>query len=589
LDVDKNTIVAIRLATIHIVNQEIGMTNEPPVLLNEQILAISKLTGQMRTSLQTVRGSLPPNTLEGLSNLESMLFRVSKQVTLIEEERSKLLALSTTTQAVNSSLELDEVLQLVMDTIVRLTEAERGFLMLRDADGKMITHVARNWEQESINPNEFAISRTIIQRVIDSGQPVLTTNAQEDPRFGGQESIVAYNLRSILCVPLTVKGELIGVIYADNRIRSGIFKEADKELLTIFANQAAIAIENARLFASVRLTLAEVTELKNLMDNIFASIASGVLTADVQDQITLCNRAAESILGQSNAKLVGQRLDEAFPLELQAHLASVRDTDTAVVGLEITHNHPQLGAQDWRLNLSPLKDANHTTHGVAIVVDDMTEHNKLQAQRRLLERMVSPAVLDQINPDSLQIGGQLRDITVLFADIRGFTSYSENRPPEELVAVLNRYLAAGADAVLAQEGTVDKFLGDAVMAWFNAPLPQADHSLRAVRAALALKAAVEALHAELPPEAHLSFGVGIHYGEAVLGWIGTEKRLEYTAIGDSVNTAKRIQENSARGQILMTREVYERVKDQVEANACTPLHVKGKSEAVEVYEVVGLK
>ncbi len=565
------------------------MTNEPPVLLNEQILAISKLTGQMRTSLQTVRGSLPPNTLEGLSNLESMLFRVSKQVTLIEEERSKLLALSTTTQAVNSSLDLNEVLQLVMDTIVRLTEAERGFLMLRNADGKMDTHVARNWEQESINPNEFAISRTIIQRVIDSGQPILTTNAQEDPRFGGQQSIVAYNLRSILCVPLTVKGELIGVIYADNRIRSGIFKEADKELLTIFANQAAIAIENARLFASVRLTLAEVTELKNLMDNIFASIESGVLTADVQNQITLCNRAAENILGQSNAKLVGQRLDEAFPLELQAHLASVRDTDTAVVGLEITHTHPQLGAQDWRLNLSPLKDANQTTHGVAIVVDDMTEVNKLQAHRRLLEKMVSPAVLDQINPDSLQMGGQLRDITVLFADIRGFTSYSENRSPAELVAVLNRYLAAGADAVLAQEGTVDKFLGDAVMAWFNAPLPQPDHSLRAVRAALALKAAVAALHAELPPEAHLSFGVGIHYGEAVLGWIGTEKRLEYTAIGDSVNTAKRIQENSARNQILMTREAYERVKDQVEANPCAPLHVKGKSEPVEVYELVGLK
>ena len=565
------------------------MTNEPPILLNEQILAISKLTGQMRTSLQAVRSGLPPNTLEGLSNLESMLFRVSKQVNLMEEERSKLLALASTTQAVNSSLDLDEVLQLVMDTIVRLTEAERGFLMLRDLQGKMITHVARNWEQESINPNEFAISRTIIQRVIDSGEPVLTTNAQEDPRFGGQESIVAYNLRSILCVPLKAKAELIGVIYADNRIRSGIFKEADKDLLTIFANQAAIAIENARLFASVRLTLAEVTELKNLMDNIFASIASGVLTADVQDQITLCNRAAESILGQSNAKLVGQRLNEAFPLELQAHLASVRETDQAVVGLEITHNHPQFGTKDWRLNLSPLKDANQNTQGVAIVVDDMTEHNKLEAQRRLLERMVSPAVLDQINPDSLQMGGQLRDITVLFADIRGFTSYSEKRSPAELVAVLNRYLAAGAEAVLAQEGTVDKFLGDAVMAWFNAPLPQADHSLRAVRAALALKSAVEALHAELPPEAHLSFGVGIHYGEAVLGWIGNEKRLEYTAIGDSVNTAKRIQENAARDQILISKETYERVRDQVEVKSCTPLHVKGKSEAVDVYELVGLK
>ena len=195
------------------------MTNEPPALLHEQILAISKLTGQMRTSLQTVRRNLPPNTLEGLSNLESMLSRLSEQVNLIEEERSKLLALATTTQAVNSSLELDEVLQLVMDTIVRLIEAERGFLMLRDMQGNMITRVARNWEHESISPNEFGISRTIIQRVIDSGEPVLTTNAQEDPRFGGQDSIVAYNLCSILCVPLKAKAELIGVIYADNRIR----------------------------------------------------------------------------------------------------------------------------------------------------------------------------------------------------------------------------------------------------------------------------------------------------------------------------------------------------------------------------------
>jgi class 3 adenylate cyclase len=203
--------------------------------------------------------------------------------------------------------------------------------------------------------------------------------------------------------------------------------------------------------------------------------------------------------------------------------------------------------------------------------------------------MVSPAVLDQINPDSLQIGGQQRDITVLFADIRGFTSFSEINSPEQLVSVLNRYLAAGVDAVLAQEGTVDKFLGDAVMAWFNAPLPQPDHTLRAVRAALTLRSAVEKLHAELPPEAHLSFGVGIHYGEAVLGWIGTEKRLEYTAIGDSVNTAKRIQENAARNQILISKEAYERVKEVVQANPYAILHVKGRSGTVDVYEVVGFK
>ncbi len=566
------------------------MTGTNP--LNEQILALSKISGQIRTNLQVVRASLPPDTLESLSNLERTLYQVSRQATSVEEERHQLLALADTTQAVNSSLELDEVLRLVMDTIVHLTGAERGFLMLRDPQGEMVIRVARNWEQESINPNEFAISRTIIQRVIDSGEAVLTTNAQEDPRFGGQESIVAYNLRSILCVPLKVRGELIGVLYADNRIRSGIFNEAERDLLGVFANQAAIAIENARLFASIRRTLDEVTELKNLMDNVFASIASGVLTANVQDQITLCNRAAESLLGQTTGDLVGRSLELALPGlagEIQPHLDAVRISDRPVVGIELIHNHPQRGALDWRLNLSPLKDADQITQGVAIVLDDLTEHKKLEAQRRLLERMVSPAVLDQINPDSLQAGGRQCEITILFADIRGFTSYSEKQTPEQLVAVLNRYLAAGAEAVLAQEGTVDKFLGDAVMAWFNAPLPQPDHTLRAVRAAMALEAAIKVLHAELPSEAHLSFGIGIHYGEAVLGWIGTQKRLDYTAIGDSVNTAKRIQENSAQGQILISREAYERVQEAVDAQPYAPLRVKGKSQPVEVYQVVGMK
>ncbi|MCK7520444.1 MAG: GAF domain-containing protein [Ignavibacteriales bacterium] len=139
-----------------------------------------------------------------------------------------------------------------MDTIVRLTGAERGFLMLRDEHGEMQTRIARNWEQESINKSEFAISRTIIQRVIQGGEAVLTTNAREDPRFDGQESIIAFNLRSILCIPLMVKTDLIGVIYTDNRIRVGIFSEADRDLMTAFANQAAVAIENARLFSSLQ-------------------------------------------------------------------------------------------------------------------------------------------------------------------------------------------------------------------------------------------------------------------------------------------------------------------------------------------------
>jgi adenylate cyclase len=560
-----------------------------PISINDQVVIVTQQFAKVRNLLDSTQ---TPEVIEGMKSLENLLERISETLIPFEQQFSHLQALAGIGQVVNSTLEIDEVLQIVMDTIIRLMGAERGFLMLRDERGEMVTRIARNWEQESINKNEFAISRTVIERVIGSGEAIVTTNAREDPRFGGQESIIAFNLRSILCVPLVVKSDLIGVIYTDNRIRSGIFSESDRDLLLAFANQAAVSIENARLFSSLKRTLEEVTELKNLMDDVFASIVSGVITADVQDQITLCNKAAATILGRASAEIVGMPLGEIMPTfakDILPHLDSVRKSDQSVVGLELSQNLPERGYVDWRFNLSPLKDAGQKTQGVAIVLDDMTEQKKLEAQRSLLQRMVSPAVLDQIDPNSLQIGGKKVYITILFADIRGFTAYSEQHSPEELVAVLNRYLAAAADAVLANEGTVDKFLGDAVMAWYNAPLPQPDHTLRAVKSALAIREAVAALHKELPKEAHLDFGVGIHYGEAVLGWIGTEKRLEYTAISDSVNTTKRIQENCAKNQILISREAYERVNDEIDAKPFIPLSVKGKTQPLEVYEVLDIK
>jgi len=213
----------------------------------------------------------------------------------------------------------------------------------------------------------------------------------------------------------------------------------------------------------------------------------------------------------------------------------------------------------------------------------------LEAQRRLLERMVSPVVLEQLNPDDLHLGGKRTTITTLFADVRGFTSFSEKVDPEQLVSVLNRYLAAAAEAVLAQEGTIDKFLGDAVMAWFNAPIPQPDHTLRAVRAALGIRAAVQRLQHQFPPEFQLSFGAGIEFGEAVLGWVGTEKRLEYTAIGDSVNTSKRVQENANPNQILITETAYRFVADKIDARLVEAIRAKGKSKPLRVYEIIGLK
>jgi class 3 adenylate cyclase/PAS domain-containing protein len=546
----------------------------------------------LQPSLLRARLALPGGTIEGLRHLSGTLRVLQKSVQEAELELRNLQALADVGRVVNSSLNLTTVLNEVIDTIIRLTGAERAFLMLRNEQEEMDTVVARNWEKESLASGEYEVSRRIVGQVVAEGEAVLTTNAQADPRFTGFDSVIAYNLRSIVCVPLKVKGSLLGVIYADNRVQEGLFSERERALLLAFADQAAVALDNARLFDSVRRTLGEVTELKNLMEDVFASIASGVITADVQGIVTLCNQAAEAILNRPKGSLLGSSLADwltNLAPDLERKIQSVQQEDQRYLSVEV---HPKVDARgplSLIFNLTPLKAAGQATRGVAIVVDDLTETRRLEAQRRLFERMVSPAVIDALDPDSLELGGRRTEITTLFADIRGFTSFSEATDPETLVSVLNSYLAWAARSILEEEGTIDKFLGDAVMAWFNAPIPQPDHTLRAVRAALAIREGILALHQDMPPEFQLSFGVGIHSGEALLGLVGTQERLEYTAIGDSVNTAKRLQENAARGQILISKISVENVRGLVDLKEVPPILAAGKQQPIPVYEVLGLK
>ena len=542
-------------------------------------------------SLQTAGQVIPADVLTGLEQISGKLDELKENVRKNEHERHNLQALAEIGQIVNSSLDLTTVLSEVIDTIIRLTGAERAFLMLHNEAGELEYKIARNWEQESLDKDDYEVSRTLINRVLEGGEAILTTNASEDPRFGAQESVVAYNLRSVLCVPLKVKGKLTGVIYADNKVREGLFTESDRALLSGFANQAAVALENARLFGAVQATLDEVTELKNLMEDVFASIASGVITSDVEDIITLCNKAAQTILSMTSEELIGSSLNDLLPKlseELADQVAAAKRTDDQVTELEISPTLDGRGPVALSLKMTPLKSADEKAQGVTIVLDDLTEKRRLEAQRKLFERMVSPAVINQIDPNKVKLGGSLATITTLFADVRGFTAFSEEMDPESLVALLNLYFGAAVDSVLAEEGTIDKFQGDAIMAWFNHPIPQEDHTLRAARAALRFRDAVGEVRKNLEPKLHLSFGVGIHVGEALLGLIGTPQRLDYTAIGDSVNTAKRIQENAEPDQILVSAEAKVLLGKSVTLEAAEAIEAKGKKEPVEVFELVGL-
>ncbi|MCA9923909.1 MAG: GAF domain-containing protein [Anaerolineales bacterium] len=191
---------------------------------------------------------------------------MSQQPLNIQEKR--LAALYEVSSQLGKSLDLKEVLNQVMDSIIQLTNAERGFLMLYDDEsGELSSRAARNIENETILGQE-KISRTVIDRAITSGQGVLTNNAQEDERFSGKDSVVGYQLRSILCAPLQARGRTLGAVYVDNRLFNGVFQEDDLGLLVTFANQAAIAIENARLFTQTDQALARRVDELSLFQRI---------------------------------------------------------------------------------------------------------------------------------------------------------------------------------------------------------------------------------------------------------------------------------------------------------------------------------
>ena len=548
---------------------------------------LSRLAADLRTTLSNQReiaSRVPATVMDGLNSLREALEKLQPQIAAQDAELGRLRALTSTAEVINSSLDLTTVLAEVMDTIIRLTGAERGFMMLKDQFGELQFRIARGMERESLNKSDFQVSRTILKTVAEGGQPVVTTNAAADPRFSAQESVIGYNLRSIVCVPLKFKGEVTGVIYVDNRIRTGLFTEKERDLLAAFANQAAIAIENARQYQRV-------LELKELLDNVFASMASGVITTDVGDMITLCNHAAEQILGLPRAQVEGQPLGQAFPIgePLSILLERVKTDKRPMVGHEMNPTLPVRGAVNWNINVSSLKDDGQGRQGLAIVVDDVTEKKRLQNKYEVFTRMVPPQVVERLDINDLKLGGVRRTVSIVFADIQGFTTLSETLDPEIVIEKLNGYVGTAAEAMLLQEATVDKYIGDAVMAFFNAPHDQPDHTVRAIRAAIQMRDDINDLRESMEPQFRLNFRVAVHVGEAVVGLVGTKDRLDYTIIGDTVNTAKRIQENGIPGKVVISDAVYQIVKDMVIVNPLEPMHVKGKLQPVSVYELLDLR
>ena len=364
----------------------------------------------------------------------------------------------------NEILGFRELLDQVMEEVMRVVPAQRGFLLLRKGE-ELVPRVVL-----PTGTGEVAIYGSIVRKALEGGEAVLTRDARLD--FAGSDSIISANIRSAICAPLLLQGNAIGVILLDSPGREK-FSERDRDLVVAIANFAAVAIERARL------------------------------------------------------------------------------------------------------------------------TEELRQQGEL---RKNLERFLSPNVAQALARYVAQHGklweAQEQTVTVLFADVKGFTSLSERLSPREVQDLLNEYLHEMTEVIFRYNGTVDKYIGDGIMAVFGAPrLPDEpvddQHAVRAVAAAIEMQAAQQRLVSKMEPSKTFTIRIGVNTGTAYTGFFGTRHRLEYTAIGDTVNTASRLEGQAEPGGVLIGEDTAHLVAEGFQLQEMGELALKGRQQRVRAYKVVG--
>jgi adenylate cyclase len=356
------------------------------------------------------------------------------------------------------------VLDKIVDKAYQILTVDRVAIQLMDDSGTLVTKIARDKRGAE---QQRTVPQSIARAAIADKVAILSDNAGEDQRFGGQ-SILMQQVRSAICSPLMGKEDrVLGVLYVDNVSASHRFNDDDLNFVIAFSGIAAVAIENSQYAERIR----------------------------------------REALARSN-------FERYFTPQLAQRIAS--------------------------------------------------------------------------SEGATRLGGDKREVTVLFSDIRGFTALSETMPPNDMATLLTDYFTEMVDCVFRNEGTLDKFIGDAVMAQWGAPIGAKEDPDKAMQAAIEMMRELDKLNEKWKEEGRpqMQVGIGLNHGEAFAGNIGSERRLEYTVIGDTVNTASRLCSAAGPREILISEDMKKALKKKPKLVECPPMELKNKTQPVKVYKVV---
>jgi len=521
-----------------------------------------------------------------------------RTVEAIERQRTQQLEFLGVVSDISSELKLGPLLAKLIGTITKMLDAERSTLFINDEKRhELFTEVGEGLGATQIRfPNDRGIAGAVFQTRETINIPHAYADLRFNPTFDRQ---TGFFTRSILCVPVVNKqGKTIGVTQVLNK-RGGLFTPEDEARLKAFTSQISMGLENAKLFDDVQ-------NIKNYNVSMLESMSNGVVTLNEDGKIVTCNAAGLRIMKLRAEEIIDRAAEEFFTGANAWVMEMVRRVEEKVrrvadqpMRRRSDRQAPQETAVDATLtfgddtmsvNLTvlPLVGITGGRLGSMIMVEDISSEKRVKST---MARYMDPSLAERVLQAGQDIlGGHSGEATILFSDIAGFTSLTEELGAAETVGLLNEYFTLMIECVSQEGGMLDKFIGDAIMAVFGTPLAHDDDPDRAVRAAIAMLRALEGYNRRRRDQGRgtIDIRVGVNTDAIISGNIGSPKRMDYTVIGDGVNLASRL-EGACKpygAHILVSEYTFGRLHGTYRSREVDRIVVKGKSTPVAIHEIL---
>jgi adenylate cyclase len=450
-------------------------------------------------------------------------------------------------------------------------------------------------------PEHLAGKSELVDFIVESSEAVVLLTPEESP-FG--DLLLTDRMQSGMALPIATTKTRIGILVL-NSLRPHFYNRARFQFLDSFVGLASGMLHNAKMFTELQDYLKQIEELERYQASVFSSMTNLLVTTDDAGRVHYFNRAAADRLGVTETN-IGQKLDSVFGKGLSKRVISsldrVRQTGSSILGIEGIYRDKG-GDMDYSLNVSPLVGKRGRHEGLTLLFTDQTAETELKQQmevvseeRRLIKDMFARYLSNDIvqslmdKPELVKPGGGAKEATIFFADIRGYTSFSEGKDPAYIVEVLNDYFTEAVEVVIRHRGYIDKFIGDCIMAAWGVPMVNEEYdAVQAVTCAVEIQELVNSKSRSFftGKASKLRIGIGMHTGPLIAGNLGSARRMDYTVIGDTVNVAARMEGVAGAGEVIITGETRKHLGDAFKLQEREPVKVKGKTKAIPIYNVIG--